>query len=303
MAYPWEQRPEEPDEAYEAYIADYTSNGHLLVDTDDIRKRLTGEKSDWAATWEWDQRSTEWDAEADRRRHIKFARMQNVAANDLVVMASARLLMLDPDSVEPEALTQLRYTVQIGSELFESSSQTLSAGVPRATTQPEKKPPKRTTKRSQSKTKQAPSGQAPPESKAPEIIAPDVVTDAPQEPEPPAVPPEQPVVEKPSLAEPAPLAPLTPLTPLAEPAPLPPPDPSTELPKDKPPTIGPRCGKWGGLTDHRKRGEEPCDECRGYSTARQKAATTAPQHPGSPTAPVVGAVSPVILRPLETEPI
>ena len=302
MAYPWEQRPEEPDEAYEAYIADYAVNGHLLVDTDDIRKRLTSEKSNWAATWGWDQRSAEWDAEADRRRRIKFARMQNVAANDLVVMASARLLMVDPESVEPEVLTQLRYTVQVGSELFESSSQTLQTSIASSSTPTEKQSTQKATKRGRPKTKSAlPSDQVPTEPEASETSAsevvagpPEVVAGPPQEPEQSDVPSEQPVTKESSPPPPPPPPPPS----------APQPDTSTETSGGNPPTTGPRCGKWGGLTDHRKRGEEPCDECRNYSATRQKAATVSeaspPVGPGSPGA---GMVAPVILRPLETEPL
>ena len=39
----------------------------------------------------------------------------------------------------------------------------------------------------------------------------------------------------------------------------------------KNPTHGPRCGKWGGLTDHRKKGERLCDECSQRNAAQQEA--------------------------------
>ena len=137
MSAPWQQHDDEPDDAYAAFLEHYRLRRHLETSHDALLAMCSG--PEWTELWDWDQRCAAWDAETQRRRAVTAGQAMNVAANNLVMMASAHLsLALDgtPGSGldeegddsggddlirQAELLRSLRETLAAGCSMFEQT--------------------------------------------------------------------------------------------------------------------------------------------------------------------------------------
>ena len=266
MRYPWEQQEAEPSEAYVAYLADHERRAYLLEDKDKILARFaeTLAAAQSAQRWRWDERSAAWDAEMDRRRVLKAARAQVEAANGLIMLASANLLLAVGEATDSAEIAVMREALATGSALLNDAHNCLKqngapipwppVAVASGGAEPQHRSPSQV---EETPTVAVPSAEptAPSESQRATRVPPPSQPERTDEPDqtPPPAPPRQESVSRPppSGTDSARSRKLSP----------------TELGL-KPPTRSPRCGQRGGLTDHKTRGESPCEECIAYRQAQ-----------------------------------
>ena len=292
MAYPWQRLDGEPDDAYEAFIAYHRNNGHLETDTDKLLNKAPNQE--WVDKWQWDDRCAAWDAETDRRRIVNMARGQNIAANTLVALAAGSLELADPKATDEETIERLQIALQIASDLFMASLSVVKEYTPASPETPTAPKPTRrkTTKRTKRKT-----------------VATEAETETPLAEEPPAEQGDKPETidtNEPSLKQPEDSPPPDEELSKSQSEPAPQPE-ENEQPtsKLKAPTEGTRCGQRGGLTDHGKRGERPCEACEAYRSKKPAIPVITPQSQqppsgstGTSTKRPGGKLAPVILKPV-----
>ena len=294
MSHPWDQQPQEPEEAYAAYLRDKSKNGHL-VSTDQaiLQRHANHQEAEWCDRWEWDKRSSAWDAEADRRRSLEMARLMSVASSELAVAIAADV------TVSAQAqLASDRYDTS-RSEKFHASAESLalafkmhndaataikelmndSVSSPRATRPKTKRQNTRTTKPRTTTPKTTDKTSAEPQPSAPE-------------------PTNEPDIDDlPAVAMPASVQQATPTSAPPEPHQI----PQTDADGLLPPTTGPGCERGQGVRGHKDRGERLCDKCyeatqkRKAYTQKRKLAETTTQH--TQVTAHAARVPPVMLRP------
>ena len=122
-----QQLSDEPDDAFAAFRRYYEQQTHLETNPETLEKAYAELTHDWAETYDWDLRCEALDTELDRRRNIVNARLQQVAATNLLAVTTSALTLADKDNAASDEVAALAPLLDSISALVTVSTATLEA--------------------------------------------------------------------------------------------------------------------------------------------------------------------------------